>query len=160
MRAVRNPWRRSANLTVADHNVPTTSRRAGMADPRQGIAHVVGPERGATLPGVTVVCGDSHTSTHGACGAPAFDIGTSEVEHVLAIQCLQQKKSKNMLIRIRVEGVAGRRVIAKDIVLAIVGKIGTAGGTGYALGFAAFEGAHFAPVFPAGAGKSVKACST
>ncbi|MEN8259149.1 MAG: 3-isopropylmalate dehydratase large subunit, partial [Pseudomonadota bacterium] len=158
--AGRKPWRRSANLAVADHNVPTTHRSEGiadrvsrlqvetldkncddfgitefaMADPRQGIVHVVGPEQGATLPGMTVVCGDSHTSTHGACGALAFGIGTSEVEHVLATQCLQQKKSKNMLIR--VDGVAGPGVTAKDIVLVIIGKIGTAGGTGYAVEFA------------------------
>jgi 3-isopropylmalate/(R)-2-methylmalate dehydratase large subunit len=106
----------------------------GMADPRQGIVHVVGPEQGATLPGMTVVCGDSHTSTHGAFGALAFGIGTSEVEHVLATQCLIQKKSKNM--RIRVDGDLGPGVTAKDVVLAIIGKIGTAGGTGYAIEFA------------------------
>ncbi len=158
--AARKPWRVDANLATADHNVPTTDRSSGiadpvsrlqvetldencrefgitefaMADPRQGIVHVVGPEQGATLPGMTVVCGDSHTSTHGAFGALAFGIGTSEVEHVLATQCLIQKKSKNM--RVRVEGVLGAGVTAKDVVLAIIGRIGTAGGTGYALEFA------------------------
>ena len=158
--AGRKPWRVEANLATADHNVPTTDRSKGiadavsrlqvetldqncrdfgitefdMADPRQGIVHVVGPEQGATLPGMTVVCGDSHTSTHGAFGALAFGIGTSEVEHVLATQCLIQKKSKNM--RVRVEGELGRGVTAKDVVLAIIGRIGTAGGTGYALEFA------------------------
>jgi len=106
----------------------------GMGDARQGIVHVIGPEQGATLPGMTVVCGDSHTSTHGAFGALAFGIGTSEVEHVLATQCLIQKKSKNM--RVHVEGVAGPGVTAKDVVLAIIGRIGTAGGTGYAVEFA------------------------
>jgi 3-isopropylmalate/(R)-2-methylmalate dehydratase large subunit len=158
--AGRKVWRIEANLATADHNVPTTDRSRGiadavsrlqvetldqnchdfgitefdMADPRQGIVHVVGPEQGATLPGMTVVCGDSHTSTHGAFGALAFGIGTSEVEHVLATQCLIQKKSKNM--RVRVEGALGAGVTAKDVVLAIIGKIGTAGGTGYALEFA------------------------
>lgn len=160
--ARRQPWRRSANLAVADHNVPTTEidRKSGiadpisrlqvetldsncvefgitefdMSDPRQGIVHVIGPEQGATLPGMTVVCGDSHTSTHGAFGALAFGIGTSEVEHVLATQCLVQKKSHNMLIRVDGEVDAG--VTAKDIVLAIIGSIGTAGGTGYAIEFA------------------------
>ncbi len=105
-----------------------------MADDRQGIVHVVGPEQGATLPGMTVVCGDSHTSTHGASGALAFGIGTSEVEHVLATQCLVQKKAKNMLIS--VNGQTGPGVTAKDIVLAIIGRIGTAGGTGYTIEFA------------------------
>jgi 3-isopropylmalate/(R)-2-methylmalate dehydratase large subunit len=105
-----------------------------MRDPRQGIVHVIGPESGATLPGMTVVCGDSHTSTHGAFAALAFGIGTSEVEHVLATQCLIQKKSKNMLVR--VDGQLGKGVTAKDIVLAIIGEIGTAGGTGYAIEFA------------------------
>lgn len=158
--ANRKPWRIDAVLGVADHNVPTTDRSAGIADavsrlqvetldnncdeygiiefkmndPRQGIVHVIGPEQGATLPGMTVVCGDSHTSTHGAFGALAFGIGTSEVEHVLATQCLVQKKSKNM--RVTVEGQVGPGVEAKDIVLAIIGKLGTAGGTGYTIEFA------------------------
>ncbi|MCU7915320.1 MAG: 3-isopropylmalate dehydratase large subunit [Candidatus Thiodiazotropha sp. (ex Gloverina cf. vestifex)] len=161
--AGREPWRVSANLATPDHNVPTTERSGGvssivdpisriqvetldencnsfgipefkMLDPRQGIVHVVGPEQGATLPGMTVVCGDSHTSTHGAMGALAFGIGTSEVEHVLATQCLIQKKSKAM--QIRVEGQVAPGVTAKDIVLAIIGEIGTAGGTGYAIEFA------------------------
>ncbi|HUW50783.1 MAG TPA: 3-isopropylmalate dehydratase large subunit [Sulfuricella sp.] len=104
-----------------------------MGDPRQGIVHVIGPEQGATLPGMTVVCGDSHTSTHGAFGALAHGIGTSEVEHVLATQCLLQKKSKAMLVK--VEGVLGKGVTAKDIALAVIGKIGTAGGNGYAIEF-------------------------
>jgi 3-isopropylmalate/(R)-2-methylmalate dehydratase large subunit len=158
--AGRRPWRAGANLAVPDHNVPTTDRAAGiadptsriqvetlgrncnefgilefdMADPRQGIVHVIGPEQGATLPGMTVVCGDSHTSTHGALGALAFGIGTSEVEHVLATQCLVQKKSRNM--RVTVDGALPPGVTAKDIVLAIIGAIGTAGGTGYAIEFA------------------------
>jgi len=158
--ANRKPWRSDANLAVADHNVPTNNRAAGIADPvsrlqvetldkncmefgitefdindpRQGIVHVIGPEQGATLPGMTVVCGDSHTSTHGAFGALAFGIGTSEVEHVLATQCLNQKKSRNMLVN--VEGKPGSGVSAKDIVLAIIRKMGTAGGTGYAIEFA------------------------
>ncbi|TNF37693.1 MAG: 3-isopropylmalate dehydratase large subunit, partial [Gammaproteobacteria bacterium] len=105
-----------------------------MNDIRQGIVHVIGPEQGATLPGMTLVCGDSHTSTHGAFGALAFGIGTSEVEHVLATQCLLQKKMKNL--RINVEGKLGTGVTAKDIVLAVIGEIGTAGGTGYAMEFA------------------------
>lgn len=156
----RKPWRVSANLAVADHNVPTTRRAEGIVDPvsrlqvetldantrffgltyfnmqdkRQGIVHVISPEQGATQPGMTVVCGDSHTSTHGALGALAFGIGTSEVEHVLATQCLLIKKSKNMLIQI--EGKLPRGVTAKDIILAIIGKMGTAGGTGYAIEFA------------------------
>jgi 3-isopropylmalate/(R)-2-methylmalate dehydratase large subunit len=156
----RKPWRTDRNLAVADHNVPTTDREKGIADPvsrlqvetlekncaefgitefnmadvRQGIVHVIGPEQGATLPGMTIVCGDSHTSTHGASGALAFGIGTSEVEHVLATQCLVQKKAKNMLIR--VNGKTGPGVTAKDIVLAIIGKIGTAGGNGYTIEFA------------------------
>jgi len=156
----RVPWRTDRNLAVADHNVPTTDRSVGIADPvsrlqvetldkncaefgitefdmsdlRQGIVHVVGPEQGATLPGMTVVCGDSHTSTHGASGALAFGIGTSEVEHALATQCLTQKKSKNFLIK--VNGQVGAGVTAKDIVLAIIGEIGTAGGNGYAIEFA------------------------
>src|SRR5690606_28673900 len=102
-------------------------------DPRQGIVHVIGPEQGATLPGMTVVCGDSHTSTHGAFGCLAFGIGTSEVEHVLATQCLVAKKMKSMLVE--VDGTLPRGVTAKDIVLAIIGRIGTAGGTGYAIEF-------------------------
>ncbi|HEV2609585.1 MAG TPA: 3-isopropylmalate dehydratase large subunit [Noviherbaspirillum sp.] len=158
--AGRKPWRISANLAVADHNVPTTDRINGIADPvsrlqvetldanakehsltyfsmrdkRQGIVHVIGPEQGATLPGMTVVCGDSHTSTHGAFGCLAHGIGTSEVEHVLATQTLLAKKSKAMLVQ--VDGALPFGVTAKDIVLAIIGKIGTAGGTGYAIEFA------------------------
>ena len=158
--AGRRPWRTSSVLAVPDHNVPTTARAAGIADPisrlqvetldancaefgitefkmddrRQGIVHVIGPEQGATLPGMTVVCGDSHTATHGAFGALAFGIGTSEVEHVLATQCLIQKKAKNFLVR--VDGMLPPGVTAKDIVLAIIGRIGTAGGTGYTLEFA------------------------
>ncbi|HEY9151222.1 MAG: 3-isopropylmalate dehydratase large subunit [Gammaproteobacteria bacterium] len=158
--AGRTPWRTSSILAVPDHNVPTTAREQGIADPvsriqvetldqncvdfgitefgmndlRQGIVHVIGPEQGATLPGMTVVCGDSHTSTHGAFGALAFGIGTSEVEHVLATQCLIQNKSKNMLVS--VEGELAPGVTAKDIVLAVIGRIGTAGGTGYAIEFA------------------------
>lgn len=158
--AGRKVWRANANLAMPDHNVPTRDRLAGIADPisrkqvetldrncnefaitefrmndpRQGIVHVVGPELGATLPGMTIVCGDSHTSTHGALGALAQGIGTSEVEHVMATQCLVQKKAKNMLIL--VNGELGRGVTAKDLVLAIIGKIGTAGGTGYTMEFA------------------------
>ena len=158
--AGRKLWRLSANLAVSDHNVPTTDRRDGIKDPisklqvdtldqncdrfgvtqfkmsdkRQGIVHVIGPEQGATLPGMTVVCGDSHTSTHGAFGALAHGIGTSEVEHVMATQTLLAKKAKNMLVK--VEGTLGKGVTAKDIVLAIIGKIGTAGGTGYTIEFA------------------------
>ena len=163
--AGRKPWRINSIVATADHNVPTTSRKEGISDPisrlqvetldanikkfgvpvyfgmndaRQGIVHVIGPEQGATLPGMTVVCGDSHTSTHGAFAALAFGIGTSEVEHVMATQCLVTKKSKSFLIR--VEGQTGRgrswQPTAKDIVLAIIGKIGTAGGTGYAIEFA------------------------
>ncbi len=162
--AGRKPWRTSANLATPDHNVPTllAERSGGVSgiqdevsriqvqtlddnceefgitefsinDERQGIVHVVGPEQGATLPGMTVVCGDSHTATHGALGALAHGIGTSEVEHVLATQCLIQKKSKNMLVRVDGELSAG--VTAKDVVLAVIGKIGTAGGTGYAIEF-------------------------
>ncbi len=153
-------WRKVSILAVPDHNVPTTDREQGITDPvakiqvetldkncvefdltefrmndlRQGIVHVIGPEQGATLPGMTVVCGDSHTSTHGAFAALAFGIGTSEVEHVMATQCLIQKKSKNM--RVTVDGKVGKGVTAKDIVLAIIGEIGTAGGTGYAIEFA------------------------
>lgn len=163
--AGRQPWRIDANIATPDHNVPTTkAERAGgieaiadevsriqvrtldenctdfgilqfpMNDIRQGIVHVIGPEQGATLPGMTIVCGDSHTSTHGAFGALAHGIGTSEVEHVLATQCLVAKKMKNM--QVRVEGKLGAGVTAKDIVLAIIGKIGTAGGNGHALEFA------------------------
>jgi 3-isopropylmalate/(R)-2-methylmalate dehydratase large subunit len=163
--AGRKPWRLDANLATPDHNVPTelVERGAGVegiADPvsriqvqtldancdefglleltindsRQGIVHVVGPEQGATLPGMTVVCGDSHTATHGALGALAHGIGTSEVEHVLATQCLIQQKMKNM--RVRVEGELPAGVTAKDMVLAIIGRIGTAGGNGCAIEFA------------------------
>jgi 3-isopropylmalate/(R)-2-methylmalate dehydratase large subunit len=160
--AGRKPWRIDANLATPDHNVPTTKRDGGvdqivdpvsriqvktldancdefgitefkMNDQRQGIVHVVGPEQGMTLPGTTVVCGDSHTSTHGAFGALAHGIGTSEVEHVLATQCLIAKKMKNMLVR--VDGELGTGVTAKDVVLHIIGVIGTAGGTGYAIEF-------------------------
>ena len=160
----RAPWRSDANLAVPDHNIPTTTdeRRQGLSgikdpvskiqvkalednckennilslemnDIRQGIVHVMGPEQGATLPGMTIVCGDSHTSTHGALGALAHGIGTSEVEHVLATQCLMQRKMKNMLVR--VDGVLKKGVTAKDVVLAIIGEIGTAGGTGYTIEF-------------------------
>lgn len=159
--AGRKPWRVSSIVATADHNTPTNHwdlgiqdpisrqqvetldhniREAGalaywpFKDPRQGIVHVVGPENGATLPGMTVVCGDSHTSTHGAFACMAHGIGTSEVEHVLATQCLIQKKSKAM--QVRVEGRLGKGVTAKDVALAIIGKIGTAGGTGYAIEFA------------------------
>jgi len=163
--AGRQPWRLDSNLSMPDHNVSTdaaeraqgmdgivdpTSRLQvetlavnvdaysipgfSMDDPRQGIVHVVGPEQGATLPGMTVVCGDSHTSTHGALGALAHGIGTSEVEHVLATQCLVQQKMKNM--RVRVDGELAQGVTAKDVVLAIIGKIGTAGGNGCAIEFA------------------------
>ena len=158
--AGRKVWRLSANLAVSDHNVPTTDRSRGIADPisklqvdtldancdrhgvtqfkmndlRQGIVHVIGPEQGATLPGMTVVCGDSHTSTHGAFGALAHGIGTSEVEHVLATQTLLASKAKNMLVR--VDGRLGFGCSAKDLVLAVIGKIGTAGGTGYTIEFA------------------------
>ena len=158
--AGRKVWRLSANLAVSDHNVPTTDRSMGIEDPvsrlqvdtldancdrlgitqfkmndiRQGIVHVIGPEQGATLPGMTVVCGDSHTSTHGAFGALAHGIGTSEVEHVLATQTLLARKARNMLVR--VSGRLAKGCSAKDIVLAIIGKIGTAGGTGYTIEFA------------------------
>ena len=157
--AKRRPWRIDANLAVPDHNVPTDDRTVEIADPvsrlqvetldrncqefgiteftmndpRQGIVHVIGPEQGATLPGMTIVCGDSHTATHGAFGSLAFGIGTSEVEHVLATQCLIQKKSKAMLIEVNGELPTG--LTAKDIVLAIIGRIGTAGGTGYTIEF-------------------------
>jgi len=155
----RQPWRNAANLAVVDHNVPTTDRSRGISDPvsrlqvetldantkkfnityfnindhRQGIVHVIGPEQGATLPGMTVVCGDSHTSTHGAFACLAMGIGTSEVEHVLATQCLLMKKAKRMLVKI--EGTLGPGVTPKDVVLAVIGKIGTAGGTGFAIEF-------------------------
>ena len=156
----REPWRIDSVVATADHNVPTAHRDQGIADPisrlqvetldqnvgkfhvktyfgmkdhRQGIVHVIGPEQGATLPGMTVVCGDSHTSTHGAFAALATGIGTSEVEHVLATQCLTQKKSKTMLVRC--EGALPPGVTAKDLVLAIIGRIGTAGGTGHAIEF-------------------------
>lgn len=163
--AGRKPWRADANFATPDHNIPTTKdeREQGlegikdpvskiqvttlddnceefdifelkMTDQRQGIVHVVGPEQGATLPGMTIVCGDSHTSTHGALGALAHGIGTSEVEHVLATQCLMQKKMKNM--QVRVNGQLKPGVTAKDVVLAIIGRIGTAGGTGYTIEFA------------------------
>ncbi len=163
--ANRPLWRTESIVAVPDHNVPTTTANrgngtAGISDPiaklqidtldknceefkinefhmddiRQGIVHVIGPEQGATLPGMTVVCGDSHTSTHGAFGALAHGIGTSEVEHVMATGCLIQKKMKNMLVS--VDGKVGEGVTAKDIVLAIIGKIGTAGGTGCAIEFA------------------------
>ena len=158
--AQRPLWRKRSILAVPDHNVPTTGLEYGITDPvarlqvdtlnancdkhaltefkmgdvRQGIVHVIGPEQGATLPGMTVVCGDSHTSTHGAFAALAFGIGTSEVEHVMATQCLIQKKSKNM--RVRVEGSVGEGITAKDIVLHIIGVIGTAGGTGCTIEFA------------------------
>jgi 3-isopropylmalate/(R)-2-methylmalate dehydratase large subunit len=158
--AHRKLWRVQSMLAVPDHNVPTVRRverihdpvsrlqvetldqncrefgvtEFRMNDPRQGIVHVIGPEQGATLPGMTVVCGDSHTSTHGAFAALAFGIGTSEVEHVMATQCLLIKKSRAM--QVVVEGVLGRGVTAKDVALAVIGKIGTAGGTGYAIEFA------------------------
>ncbi|MDO9329956.1 MAG: 3-isopropylmalate dehydratase large subunit, partial [Pseudomonas sp.] len=161
--AGRKPWRIDANIATPDHNVPTTPERKGgieaiadqvsrlqvqtlddncdeygivefkMNDVRQGIVHVIGPEQGATLPGMTVVCGDSHTSTHGAFGALSHGIGTSEVEHVLATQTLLAKKAKNMLVK--VEGTLASGLTGKDIVLAIIGKIGTAGGTGYTIEF-------------------------
>ncbi|MGD2138891.1 MAG: 3-isopropylmalate dehydratase large subunit [Burkholderiales bacterium] len=158
--AHRKPWRVESVVATADHNTPTTDWDKGIEDPisrlqvetldanikefgakayfpfldrRQGIVHVIGPEQGATLPGMTVVCGDSHTSTHGAFACLAHGIGTSEVEHVMATQCLVQKKMKNMLVL--VEGNLGRGVSAKDIALALIGQIGTAGGTGYAIEF-------------------------
>ena len=162
--AGRQPWRTSSVVATADHNTPTTGWERGIdgiedltsreqvvtldrniaafgvqtyfpfLDKRQGIVHVIGPEQGATLPGMTVVCGDSHTSTHGAFACHAFGIGTSEVEHVLATQCLVARKMKNMLVE--VEGALPRGVTAKDVVLAIIGRIGTAGGTGHAIEFA------------------------
>ena len=158
----RKPWRNKANLAVPDHNVPTTDRSNGvssindpvsrlqvetldkncetfeineiqMNDIRQGIVHVIGPEQGATLPGMSIVCGDSHTTTHGALGALAFGIGTSEVEHVLSTGCLWQSKAKNL--KIEVNGDLGKHVSAKDIALYMIGEIGTAGATGYAIEF-------------------------
>ena len=157
--AGRKPWRLATNLAVPDHNVPTVNREViedpvsrlqletldancketgitkfEMLDPRQGIVHIIGPEQGASLPGMTIVCGDSHTSTNGALGAFAFGIGTSEVEHTLATQCLVLKKARNMLIN--VNGQTGKGITAKDIVLEIIGEIGTAGGTGYTIEFA------------------------
>ena len=155
----RSVWRSKSILAVPDHNVPTTDRSLGISDPiskiqvetldenckhfgltqfpmndsRQGIVHVIGPEQGSTLPGMTIVCGDSHTSTHGAFGALAMGIGTSEVEHVLATQCLILKKFKTM--EVRVVGKLNKGITAKDIALALIGKIGTAGGTGYAIEF-------------------------
>ncbi len=159
--ANRQPWRTDANLATPDHNVPTTAFNSiddivdpvsriqvqtlgmnakefgitefGIGDIRQGIVHVVGPEEGATLPGMTLVCGDSHTATHGALGALAHGVGTSEVEHVLATQCLIQKKMKNMLVK--VNGKLRNGVTPKDAILAIIGKIGTAGGNGHAIEF-------------------------
>ena len=158
--AGRKPWRVSSIVATADHNTPTDHWEQGIQDPvsrqqvetldsnirevgalayfpfkneRQGIVHVIGPENGATLPGMTVVCGDSHTSTHGAFACLAHGIGTSEVEHVMATQCLIQKRSKTMLVR--VDGRLGKGVTAKDVALAIIGRIGTAGGTGYAIEF-------------------------
>jgi 3-isopropylmalate/(R)-2-methylmalate dehydratase large subunit len=162
--AHRQPWRASANMATPDHNVPTTLNERsrgvdGIIDPvsriqvktlddncvdfgitefaiddaRHGIVHVIGPEQGRTLPGMTIVCGDSHTSTHGALGSLAHGIGTSEVEHVLATQCLVQRKAKNMLVR--VDGKLNPGITAKDVILAIIGKIGTAGGTGYTIEF-------------------------
>jgi 3-isopropylmalate/(R)-2-methylmalate dehydratase large subunit len=159
--AGRKPWRVGSIVATADHNTPTKDWQAGIADPisrtqvetldanmkaygakayfpfldrRQGIVHVIGPEQGATLPGMTVVCGDSHTSTHGAFAALAFGIGTSEVEHVLATQCLLTKKLKSM--QIRADGRLPDGVTAKDLALAVIGRIGTAGGTGHAIEFA------------------------
>jgi 3-isopropylmalate/(R)-2-methylmalate dehydratase large subunit len=159
--AGRKPWRMDSVLATADHNTPTVAWSEGIKDPisrlqvetldanirqygakayfpfldpRQGIVHVIGPEQGATLPGMSVVCGDSHTSTHGAFAALAFGIGTSEIEHVLATQCLPQKKSKAM--QIVVEGELNKGVTAKDVMLSIIAKIGTAGGSGYAIEFA------------------------
>ena len=157
--AHRKPWRVASMIAVPDHNVPTTTdsheaddpvsrtqiatldqnchhfgiTEFGMSDPRQGIVHVIGPEQGATLPGMTIVCGDSHTSTHGAFGALAFGIGTSEVEHVMATQCLITRKSKNM--KVALDGKLRKGVTAKDMVLAVIGEIGTAGGTGHAIEF-------------------------
>ena len=162
--AGRKPWRVDSVVATADHNTPTRNWDKGLdgiADPvsrlqvetldenmkefgakvyfpfldsKQGIVHVIGPEQGATLPGMTLVCGDSHTSTHGALGCLAFGIGTSEVEHVLATQCLVMKKTKSM--QVVVDGKLGRGITAKDVILAIIGKIGSGGGTGYTIEFA------------------------
>ena len=159
--AGRKPWRADSILAVPDHNVPTDPssraripdavsraqvetldancaahnlREFKMDDPRQGIVHIIGPEQGATLPGMTVVCGDSHTSTHGALGCLAFGIGTTEIEHVLATQCLPAKRPREM--KIQVDGKLRRGVGAKDVILAIIGKIGTAGGAGFAMEYA------------------------
>lgn len=159
--AGRKPWNINSIMSTADHNTPTRDWAGGIKDPvsklqvdtldanireygarayfpflskQQGIVHVIGPEQGFTLPGATLVCGDSHTSTHGALAALAFGIGTSEVEHVLATQTLVQKKAKSMLVK--VEGDLGAGVTAKDVVLALIGRIGTAGGTGHAIEFA------------------------
>lgn len=158
--AGRPLWRNNSNFSVVDHNVPTTGRHQGVKDPiskiqidtldvnakkykiayfdlldqRQGIVHVVGPEQGLTLPGMTLVCGDSHTSTHGALASLAFGIGTSEVEHVMATQCLITRKAKNMLVQLT--GTLSEYVSSKDLALFLIGKIGTAGGTGYAIEFA------------------------
>jgi 3-isopropylmalate/(R)-2-methylmalate dehydratase large subunit len=158
--AGRRPWRTDSLLAVPDHNVPTTDRAGGIADaiarvqvealdancadygiaeftmcdPRQGIVHVIGPEQGFTLPGTTIVCGDSHTSTHGAVGALALGIGTSDVEHALATQSLLLKKSRNLLVQ--VDGTLRHGVTAKDLALAVIGEIGTAGATGYTIEFA------------------------
>src|SRR5574341_1932469 len=159
--AGRKPWRIESVVATADHNTPTTGWERGIEgitdrtsriqvetldanirefgakayfpflDRQQGIVHVIGPEQGATLPGMTLVCGDSHTSTHGALGCLAFGIGTSEVEHVLATQCLAMKKTKSL--NIVVEGALGRGITAKDVILAIIGKIGSGGGTGYTI---------------------------
>src|SRR5688572_31918555 len=158
--AGRKPWRVGSIVATADHNTPTKNWDQGIKDPvsrlqvetldanikeygakvyfpfldkQQGIVHVIGPEQGATLPGMTLVCGDSHTSTHGALGCLAFGIGTSEVEHVLATQCLVAKKTKSM--QVVVDGKLGRGITAKDVILAIIGKIGSAGGTGYTIEF-------------------------
>ena len=158
--AGRKPWRVSANKATPDHNIPTTNRELGLegitdevsklqvttlddnckehgieqfdiSDERQGIVHIVGPEQGITLPGMTIVCGDSHTSTHGALGALAMGIGTSEVEHVLATQCLVAIKQKNM--KVEISGGLPHGVYSKDLTLSVIGKIGTAGATGYAI---------------------------
>src|SRR5512146_3256243 len=159
--AGRKPWRMESVIATADHNPPTRHWDRGIEDPtsrvqvdaldanmrqypakayfpfrdrRQGIVHVIGPENGATLPGMTVVCGDSHTSTHGAFGCLAFGIGTTEVEHVLATQCLVTKKAKSM--RVNVEGTLAFGCTAKDVALAVIGRIGIAGGTGHAIEYA------------------------
>src|SRR5919205_3989151 len=169
--AGRKVRRADATFAVADHNIPTSNRKAGIDEPEsrlqvetlernvvefgvpyfpidsldQGIVHIIGPEQGLSQPGMTIVCGDSHTATHGAMGALAFGIGTSEVEHVLATQCLWQAKPKSM--EIRVEGKLGAGVSPKDVALAIIGKIGTAGGTGHVI---EYGGGGFAPVAAGG----------